>query len=149
MLYSEPEEVRLLPLDGPLLEQLVHAATTDARADEVTAPIAPGADWSAARITWLRSYHRDRRSGLDGPEGEATWAIVIGQAVAGSVRLKKTAVPDVLETGMWLARSFRGQGAARTALTAVLSLAAGRGYATVTAETDAGNQAALGTLRSI
>ncbi|PYI64911.1 hypothetical protein CVV68_20305 [Arthrobacter livingstonensis] len=69
MLHSEPEEVRLLPLDGPLLEQLVHAATTDARAEEVTAPIVPGPDWSAARITWLRSHHRDRRSGLDGPEG--------------------------------------------------------------------------------
>src|SRR3712207_8457184 len=39
--------------------------------------VTPGPDWSPARVAWLLAFHRDRRPGLDGELGEATWAVVV------------------------------------------------------------------------
>jgi RimJ/RimL family protein N-acetyltransferase len=129
-----------------VLETLVRTAVTDASPNEVTPPLTPGGEWSPERIEWLRNFHRDRRSGLDGPAGEATWAVLADAELVGSVRLARTAEPDVLEVGIWLARGARGRGLARRALAVVLAEAAGRGARMVRADTTSGNRAALAVL---
>lgn len=139
--------VTLVDVDEPTLDRLVHAAITDAAADEVTAPVTPGPAWSLARITWLRDLHRRCRTGLDGPAGQATWAIVADEEVVGAVRLKRTARPEILETGSWLTRSARGRRLGGAAVAAVLREAVGLGAQGVRAETTAANAPALGTLR--
>ena len=55
---------------------------------------------------------------------------------------------DVLETGIWLARSFRGRGVGREALRLVKDRAASAGAAVLVADTTAGNVSALALLKS-
>jgi RimJ/RimL family protein N-acetyltransferase len=52
-----------------------------------------------------------------------------------------------LETGIWLARSFRGRGVGREALRLVKARAASAGAAVLVAETTAGNVGALALLK--
>jgi GNAT superfamily N-acetyltransferase len=93
----------------------------------------------------VKDFHRTRRNGLSGPVGETTWAILAGDQVVGSVRLKRTAVPEILETGIWLTRRTRGQGVGRLAMAGVLQTAATLGAQGVRAETTT----ALRVLRSL
>lgn len=139
--------VRLRAVDESTLSDLVRAALDDAAPDEVTPPLTPGNTWTSERISWLTRLHADRRSGLDGPAGEATWAVEVDGGVVGAVRLKRIAEPGVLETGMWLTRGARGRGAGRQALSAVLEQAAAWGAREVRAETRSENAAALAVLR--
>jgi len=141
--------VALVGVDDAVLERLVEVATTDASADEVTPPLTAGTAWTPIRIAWLRDFHRDRRSGLDGPAGEATWAITVEQHVVGSVRLQRTERPNLLETGVWLVGRVRGRGIARAAMAAALDEAAEVGAAAVRAETTRGNAAALTVLERL
>lgn len=141
--------VDLVGVDEAVLERLVHAATTDAAADEVTPPLTPGPAWTPARVAWLRSFHRDRRSGVDGPVGEATWAVLADGQLVGSVRLRHTGETGVLETGVWLTRSARGQGVGTAALAALLDRAVELGARQVSAHTTTGNAAALHVLRRL
>jgi len=145
---AEPE-VALVDVDEAILARLVDAAITDAWANEVTAPVTTGIDWSPARILWLKDFHRSRRAGLSGPAAEMTWAILVGDQIVGSVRLKRMTVPGVLETGIWLTRRARGRGVGQLALTCVLSTAATLGARGVRADTTADNGGALGVLRSL
>lgn len=138
--------VELVAVDEVVLEELVAAAAVDAGADEVTPWRTPGDRWSTARVAWLREFHRDRRLGLDGPLREATWAIVADGQVVGSVRLKRTDHPDVLETGLWLRRSARGRGVGRCAVAAIVRKAAALGATVLIADTTRSNAAALGVL---
>jgi RimJ/RimL family protein N-acetyltransferase len=138
--------VVLVDVDATTLEQLVTAAVGDAAAADVTPPLDGDERWSTQRIEWLRSFHRDRAVGLDGPEREATWAVVADGAVVGSIRLKQLSEPGVFETGVWLTRSARGQGVGRRAVAAVLPVAAALGAQTVVATTQSGNPAALSVL---
>jgi RimJ/RimL family protein N-acetyltransferase len=144
-----PQQVELLPVDEGVLARLVGAAVADADPDEVTPPLLPNGGWRPERIEWLRRFHRDRRLGLDGPLGEATWAVAVGGEVVGAVRLKRTADPDVLETGIWLRRSARGRGVGRRALLAVLVQAAERGARAVRADTSGENRAARAVLGAL
>lgn len=139
--------VDLAPVDDDVLERLVSVATTEASAHEVTPPLTPGNTWSLSRVDWLRRFHRDRRTGIGGPAGEATWAVIADDHVVGSVRLKRTEDADALEAGIWLSRSARGHGIGRAALVAVVQEAADLGAAAVIAETAASNLAALGVLQ--
>jgi RimJ/RimL family protein N-acetyltransferase len=141
--------VVLAAVDRALLDDLVEVAITRASADEVTPPLTPGPEWSPVRVTWLRSFHRDRWQGLDGPAGEATWAVVVARHVAGSVRLKRMDEDGVLESGMWLARDTRGRGIGTAALAAVLQQASGLGASAVRADTTAGNTGAVGALQRL
>jgi RimJ/RimL family protein N-acetyltransferase len=143
-----PRRVRLRPVDEAVLARLVGAAVSDAAPDEVTPPLPSGA-WGPERIEWLRRFHRDRRMGLDGPLGEATWAISAGGEVVGAVRLKRTADPGVLETGIWLRRSARGRGVGRRAIAAVLAQARELGAGAVVADTSVHNASALAILRGL
>jgi len=144
---EKPAAVTLVAVDDTVLAELVRVATAEAAADEVT-PRGPagGPDWTPERVAWLRRFHTERRTGLDGPAGEATWAVLVDGRVAGSVRLQRTVDPAVLETGAWLARAQRGRGVGRAALTAVLQQAALAGATAVRADTTAGNAAALALL---
>ena len=149
MTSEDPSPVGLIAVDEVVLEQLVQAAVSDASADEVTPPLSPGAEWTPARVAWLERFHRDRRAGLSGAAAEATWAVVVVNAVVGSVRLKCTNEQGVLETGVWLTRISRGQGVAVAATAAVLRKAAALGAQGVRAETTTGNTSALGVLRRL
>jgi RimJ/RimL family protein N-acetyltransferase len=126
----------------------VRVALADAAPDEVTPPLTPGKDWTPERISWLIGFHTDRRSGLQGPAGEATWAVEVDGDVAGAVRLKRTGEADVLETGIWLTRGVRGRGVGQQALAAVLEEAASAGAREIRAVTRSGNAAALAVLRA-
>jgi RimJ/RimL family protein N-acetyltransferase len=144
----DPRRVELAAVDDDVLVRLVAVAVQDAAAAEVTPPVGAGTGWTSQRVDWLRAYHRDRRPGLDGPLGEATWAVVVDGEVAGAVRLRRTAEPGTAETGIWLARSARGRGAASRALAAVVALGRGGGLAVLRAETTAANGPALAVLRA-
>jgi RimJ/RimL family protein N-acetyltransferase len=143
-----PRKVELLDVDETVLARLVGAALRDAEPDEVTPPMA-GAQWGPERIEWLCRLHRDRRLGLDGPLGEATWAVSLDGEVVGGIRLKRMAEPDVLETGIWLTRSARGQGVGRTAIAEVLETARAHGAHAVRADTSRENAAALSVLQRL
>ena len=149
MAEKDRPRVALSAVDEVVLEQLVLAATTDAAADEVTPPLTEGPGWTATRVTWLRSFHRDCRAGLDGPAQEATWAIAVDNHVVGSARLKHTDEQGVLETGLWLTRSARGRGVGRAAMVEVLQQAARTGAALVVAETTIANASALAVLQHL
>jgi RimJ/RimL family protein N-acetyltransferase len=140
--------IELLAVDEAVLSRLVGAALSDAAPDEVTPPMA-GNRWGPERIEWLRRLHRDRRPGLDGPLGEATWAIGVDGEVVGAVRLKRMAEPDVLETGIWLTRASRGRGIGRRAIAAVVDRARALGAREVRADTSPQNASALAILRRL
>ncbi|MBA3417655.1 MAG: GNAT family N-acetyltransferase [Geodermatophilaceae bacterium] len=139
----------LVDVDEPTLDRLVDAAIIDAAADEVTASVTTGPEWSPARIAWLRELHRSCRQGLNGPAGQATWAILAEDQIVGAVRLKRTVVPGILETGIWVTRRARGQGLGGAATAAVLRTAVSLGAQGVRADTTADNTAALGILRRL
>ena len=165
--------VELLDVSEELLEQLLELALRDADADEVTPPLGTTAGWNTDRISWFREFHRAAAAGLDGPAGQKTWAIRCDGQLAGSIRLKRmdpepaeagggaggggagsgggTGAGDggggALETGIWLARSFRGRGVGREALRLVKARAASAGAAVLVAETTAGNVGALALLK--
>ena len=140
--------VVLVAVRGPVLDELVRAATTGAAADDVTPPLTPGGTWTDIRTDWLRRFHEDRRDGLAGDAREATWAVVVDGRVVGSVRLARTS-DGVLETGAWLTRTVRRRGLGRAAFGAVLSEAAAAGARRVQASTTTGNGAALAVLRQL
>ncbi len=142
-------QVALVTVDDLVLEQLVEAATTDASADEVTPPSTVGPAWTPTRIAWLRAFHRDRRTGLDGPAREITWAITVDQRVVGSVRLQRMERPGLLETGVWLTRSSRGHGVGGAAMAAALREAGSLGFTAVRAETTANDAGALAVLEQL
>jgi RimJ/RimL family protein N-acetyltransferase len=138
--------VSLHDFDDATIEAIVAAATTDARGDEVTPPLSPGGEWTPERVDWLRTIHRESRSGLSGATGQATWAIVFEGAVVGAVRLKKVADPAILETGIWLTRGARGNGVASAALAAVAERAIAAGAQQLRADTTAANPKAQAVL---
>ncbi|RKR30399.1 GNAT family N-acetyltransferase [Arthrobacter oryzae] len=74
-----------------------------------------------------------------GEAGAAVPAEGAGEGSAGGA---------VLETGIWLARGFRGRGVGREALRLVKARAASDGATALVAETTAGNVAALALLKS-
>ncbi len=167
--------VALLDVSEAFLEQLLELALRDADADEVTPPLGTTPGWNTDRISWFREFHRASAAGLDGPAGQKSWAISCAGQLAGSVRLRRTdteppgpvdggagtdgwvdagadsaggAAGVALETGIWLARSFRGRGVGREALRLVKDRAASAGAAVLVAETTAGNVGALALLKS-
>lgn len=141
--------VSLVDVDETVLAELINAAVRDAAPDEVTPPLDDAGAWSDARLDWMRELHRERRTGLDGPAGEATWAVSRDGEVVGAVRLKRTGEGNVLETGIWLTRSARGCGVGVAALEAVVAKAAAAGAHAVYAETTLANVRAQGLLRRV
>lgn len=147
MAAEHTSSVALVAVDDTVLAQLLRAATTDALAEEVTPPLTAGRAWTPERVAWLGEFHRVRRAGLAGPAHEATWAVVVDELVVGSVRLKHTDEPGVLEMGIWLTRSARGHGMGRAATAAAVRQADSLGASGVRAETTVSNEGALAVLR--
>ena len=138
---------RLVQVEEGILDQLVQVATSDAAADEVTAPLTPGPDWTPQRVAWLRAFHTDRLAGLTGPLREQTWAVLDdADDVVGGARLALLAEPGAAEVGLWLCRSARGKGVGGAALTQVLDHARRCGLTQVQARTRVSNAPALAAL---
>lgn len=146
---ADTARIQLVDVDEPTLDALVDAAVGDAAPDEVTPPFDDGGTWSEQRLHWLRELHRERRAGLDGPLGEATWAVRSGDDVVGQIRLKRTGDAGVMETGAWLTRGARGRGIGVAALQAAIDRAFVYGASAVYAETTIGNVRAQGVLRRL
>lgn len=139
--------VEVQPLDEESLEELLAVAVNDAAPEEVMPPLAGPPGWTTQRQEAFRAWHRARREGLVGPLRESTFAITHNGEIVGSARLAACDRPDVLETGMWLARSQRGRGIGTATLRVLLDEAAKTDARTVVADTTAHNTAALTALR--
>ncbi|WP_255771137.1 GNAT family N-acetyltransferase [Pseudarthrobacter sulfonivorans] len=139
---SPSPEIRLADVDEAMLALLVDIARLDAAPDEVTPPLGHGTGWNTERFDWFRAYHRAAAAGLDGPAGEKSWVVLCAGKPAGSIRLKRTAQANTAETGIWLARSYRGRGVGAAALKLVLAEARVAGFWRVTARTTAANAGA-------
>jgi ribosomal-protein-alanine N-acetyltransferase len=135
---SPSPEITLADVGEAMLEVLLALAMGDAHPDEVTPPLGTGAGWNAERIDWFRSYHRAAATGLNGPGGEKSWAVLCGGRPAGSVRLKRTAEATA-ETGIWLGRGYRGRRVGTAALGLVLVEARRAGLSQVVARTTQGH----------
>ncbi len=112
-------------------------------------PVEGPPGWTPERVAAFREFHRARFGGLDGAERTTMFAILIGSEVIGMIRLSLLDDPQTAETGIWVGRSYRGQGLAAAALEALVEKAAAAGARTVIAETTPGNAPALGVLRRL
>lgn len=139
--------VELRPVDEATLRGLLAVAVDDAEPAEVMPPVAGPPGWTPARQDAFQAWHRARRSGLAGPHRECTFAVLADGKIVGSARLACQDGPEVIETGIWLARSTRGRGIGTAALGALLDEAARAGARVLVAETTAVNHAAIASLR--
>ncbi|WP_243740902.1 GNAT family N-acetyltransferase [Streptomyces sp. 8K308] len=139
--------MELQQVDEEGLQELLAVAVEDAAPEEVMPPVAGPPGWTLERQGAFRNWHRARRAGLAGPLRESTFAIIHDGKIVGSARLALRDSHGVLETGMWLARSWRGHGIGTAALRILLHEAARAGARVVVADTKAHNSAALAALR--
>ncbi|MFE2572119.1 GNAT family N-acetyltransferase [Streptomyces mirabilis] len=134
-------------VDEEILQGLLSVAVNDAAPGEVMPPVAGPPGWTTKRQEAFLAWHRARQPGLAGPLHECTFAIINDGRIVGSARLAHHDSHDVLETGMWLARSERGRGIGTATLRKLLDEAASAGARAVIAKTTANNPAALAALR--
>ncbi|SCG61556.1 Acetyltransferase (GNAT) domain-containing protein [Micromonospora halophytica] len=134
-------------MDERNLEPLLSVAVAEAEPDDVMPPVEAPAGWSAARREAFREFHRASFAGLDGPTRTLMYAILAGGEVVGMVRMSRCDEPGVVETGMWLGRSARGQGLGVAALRELMDAAAAAGMQAVVADTTRGNVGAVEVLR--
>lgn len=139
--------VRLMPVDERLLQPLLSVAVAETEPDEVMPPVEAPPGWSEPRRHAFCVFYRSHQAGLGGPTRTCMYAIVFNGDVVGMIRLARRGDPDSMETGMWVARSVRGQGIGVAALRLLLGEAALAGASRVVAQTTAANVAAIGVLR--
>ncbi|NWF29567.1 GNAT family N-acetyltransferase [Streptomyces sp. PKU-EA00015] len=139
--------VELQQMDEGSLEVLLAVAVDDAAPEEVMPPVAGPPGWTPERQEAFRAWHRARRPGLAGPLRETTFAITHHGKIVGAARLAVRDSHEVLEAGVWLARSQRGRGTGTAVLRVLLDEAARSGARAVVADTKAHNTAALTALR--
>ena len=122
---------------------------------------AAGLDGPAGQKTWaiscdgqmagsvrLRRMDTAPAAADEGWAGGGGWAVgAAGAGPGGGAGAVAGGGGWALETGIWLARSFRGQGVGREALRLVRARAASTGAAVLVAETTAGNVGALALLK--
>ena len=104
-----------------------------------TAPAAADEGWAGGGAGAVGAAGAGPGGGGAGPGGGYAGPSDGAEAGAGGGR--------ALETGIWLARSFRGRGVGREALRLVKARAASAGAAVLVAETTAGNVGALALLK--
>ncbi|MFF5173973.1 GNAT family N-acetyltransferase [Micromonospora sp. NPDC000089] len=139
--------VRLEPVDESNLEALLSVAAAEAEPGDVMPPVEAPAGWSHARREAFRQFHRASFAGLAAPTRTRMYAVLAGGEVVGMIRMRRCDEPGVVETGMWLGRSARGQGLGAAALRELLDAAAAAGMHTVVAETTTANFGAVRTLK--
>lgn len=109
--------VDLVPVDEDVLEGLLALAVAEAEPGEVMPP-ASGESATEPRTTWteprkgaFREYHRRCRVNPHVSVPEVTWAVRARGRVVGAARLALVdGEPEAREVGLWLGRSYRGQG---------------------------------------
>ncbi|MEV0718973.1 GNAT family N-acetyltransferase [Asanoa sp. NPDC050611] len=139
--------VQLTPLDDDLTERLLAVAVADADPTEVIPPVEGPPGWTAGRAEFFRAFHHERQAGLAGPLRTVMYAITADYRIVGMIRLTLDESGREAETGMWLARTARGQGLGGAAFERLLDEAHRAGARTVKADTTPGNHAALAVLR--
>ncbi|GIF52351.1 RimJ/RimL family protein N-acetyltransferase [Asanoa ferruginea] len=138
--------MQLTPLDDALTERLLAVAVAEATPEEVIPPVEGPPGWTGSRQEFFRAFHRERQPGLAGPLRTVMFAIDVDSTIVGMIRLTLDDDGHTAETGMWLARSARGQGLGTKALTALLDEARRAGARTVRADTTPANRAAQAVL---
>ncbi|HEV7711172.1 MAG TPA: GNAT family N-acetyltransferase [Asanoa sp.] len=138
--------MKLTPLDDALTERLLTVAVADSTPEEVMPPVEGPPGWTQARQDFFRAFHHERQPGLAGPLRTVMFAIEVDDNLVGMIRLTVDDDGQTAETGMWLARSARGQGLGTEALRSLLDEARRAGARTVRADTTPGNKAALAVL---
>jgi RimJ/RimL family protein N-acetyltransferase len=134
-----PRKIQVLRLDSQTLHDLLEVAIADAAPDEVMPPF-PDPGWTPARRQAFLDFFM--------PLLGTIYGITVDDALAGFTRLSPKG-EGAAETGIWLGRSFRGQGAAVGALQELLKEATAIGFTKVIADTSMENLAAQATLRKI
>lgn len=112
-----------------------------------TEPAAADEGWAGAGAEAVGAAGAGPGGGGAGPGGGG--AVAGGGGYAGPSDGAEAGAGGgrALETGIWLARSFRGRGVGREALRLVKARAASTGAAVLVAETTAGNVGALALLK--
>ncbi len=143
-------DVELCAVDEEGLEQLLRVAVTHAEPEDTMPPVPGPPGWTDERRAAFCEHHRARWAGLDGPGGEATYAVRAGDQVVGAARLARRAAPEstTLEAGVWVADSLRGRGLGTAVLSALIDAAADAGATRIVAETTTANAGAVGILRA-
>jgi RimJ/RimL family protein N-acetyltransferase len=125
------------------LRALLAVAVADAAPEETMPPFEGPPGWTEEKQQFFLEFFRP----VVLSEGTAAFAVKVDGEVAGYMRLRRMPEVGRAETGMWLGRSYRGQGLGAVAIDALLTEAAKRGYKVVIADTTPQNVAALGVLR--
>lgn len=131
--------VHLRKLDQNTLRDLLEVAVADAAPDEVMPPY-PDPDWTPARRQAFLDFFE--------PMLGTIYGITVEGALAGFIRLTP-GQDGAAGTGIWVGRSFRGDGVATAALKELLKEAAAQGFSKVVADTTMENHAAQATLRNV
>ncbi|HCA86496.1 MAG TPA: GNAT family N-acetyltransferase [Streptomyces sp.] len=151
-------DVTLRPLEEKVLRDLLDAAVADADPREVMPPLDAGPDggpadeWTPERRSAFLGFHRTRS--LTAEPVEATYAVVVGKAVVGAVRLfpltaAERAARPAAEAGVWLMRSYRGAGVGDAAFRQLLGLAHAQGIERLYVHTTVENTAARALITAL
>ncbi len=124
-------------------------AVDEADPDETMPPMVGAPGWTPMRQAAFLGFFEPMLAGLEGPKRTIIYGIKIDGLLAGFIRMKLTDRAGVVETGLWIGRTWRGLGAGTAALRELVKEAARLRMHTVIADTTAGNMAAIGALRRI
>jgi RimJ/RimL family protein N-acetyltransferase len=141
--------VQIRQLNPATLQTLLDVAVADAAPDETMPPMPGNPGWTSERKATFLEFFEPMLAGWDGPKKTIIYAITVDETIAGFIRLSRTPDPQRAETGIWLGRSWRGQGVATAALKALIAQAKENGITSIVADTSPENVAALGALRSL
>ena len=144
---ASDRRIMLIPLDEPLLRDLLATAVAEAEPAEVMPDPAEGAGWSPeVREAFLR-FHLTRS--LSAAPVERTYAVVVDGTVAGAARLapleegEGAAESSLVEGGVWLGRAYRGSGIGKAVLRELVHGAKAFGAARLRTRTSRENTPAL------
>ncbi|WP_280417160.1 GNAT family N-acetyltransferase [Nocardia carnea] len=141
-------DVILRRLDEDLLQELLDVAVVDADPHEVMPPVAGPAGWTGERRTAFLRFHRSRS--LSAEPVESTYAIVVGDSVAGAARLCPVeGLRCAAEAGVWIGRSHRGSGVGGAVLRHLLDLARADGFDSLFVSTTPENTASQRVLAAM
>ncbi|MFJ4880842.1 GNAT family N-acetyltransferase [Streptomyces sp. NPDC088745] len=141
-------DVTLRQLDEDLLRDLLDVAVAEADPHEVMPPVAGPAGWTAERRTAFLRFHQSRSLSAD--PVEATYVIVVGDAVVGAARLcPLEGAKRAVEAGVWIGRSYRGSGVGGAVLSHLLTLACADGFDSLFLSTTPDNTASQRLLSAL
>ncbi|CAM5295800.1 GNAT family N-acetyltransferase [Streptomyces aurantiogriseus] len=141
-------EVSLQPFDQGLLKELLHVAVEDADPGEVMPPVPGPGGWTPERQAAFVRFHESRSLAAD--PVEATFAVIVGERVAGAARLcPLEEAARAVEAGVWIGRSHRGVGVGRAVLGCLLDRARADGFGTLFVSTTPDNTAVKALMAGI